>query len=50
MLLDAIKYKKEKDSDNLLKYGELFINYMEDPKKSNKIFNIYNKIDGATSY
>ena len=38
----VIKYKKENDSTTLLKYGELFIKYMEDEKHSGNIFNIYN--------
>jgi hypothetical protein len=38
----VIKYKKENDSEILLKYGELFIKYMEDEKHSGNIFNIYN--------
>jgi hypothetical protein len=42
VLENVLKYKKQKDSETLLKYGELFIKYMDEGKFINYAFNIYN--------
>ena len=43
----VIKYKKENDSEDLLKYGELFINYLEDQSFDavNIFIIIFNNLD-----
>ena len=41
-----IKFKKKNDSDELLKYGEIFINLIE--RKDEKLLDIYNKLYNNT--
>jgi len=45
VVLDKVlKFKKDGDSDDLLKYGELFIHYLEKPDRRFEVFNIYSTI------